>query len=332
MPVARALVRRCEVDKEASMTATKNDVVPSIQQKSISSSHQLSPIRPEALAGYRERYERTLAQWTPVPEAVSVETRFGCTHVNAVGSPTLPPLILLHGFGFSSTQWYPQIPALAPHFRIYAPDVPDQFGLSTLTTPIQSPDNYALWMSEVMDGLGLTRSHLVAHSYGGWIATLFAVAHPERIDRLALIGPAGAVLRQSVAFYVRGFGGAMLANLIKSDLPILSLMHWMTTLRPVQPLAIYEQFRYGMRHMAPIPSGLPTLIEGDIMKRLTMPTLLIVGDHEVILAKSAPHIIEAARERIPGIRCVLVKNGGHAVTLDQPEATNRALLEYLIDV
>jgi pimeloyl-ACP methyl ester carboxylesterase len=203
--------------------------------------------------------------------------------------------------------------------------------MSTLTIPIQSSENYALWVSDVMDGLGLTRSHLVAHSYGGWIATLFAVAHPERIDRLALIGPAGAVLRQSVAFYVRGFGGAMLANLIKSDLPILSLMHWMTTIRPVQPLAVYEQFRFGMRNMAPVPSGLPRLIEGDKMNQLTMPILLIVGDHEVILTKSAPHIIEAARKRIPGIRCVLVKNGGHAVTIDQPEATNRALLDFLLE-
>jgi pimeloyl-ACP methyl ester carboxylesterase len=313
------------------MNATKNDDRPGAQESLTPRSHQLSPIRPEALPGYRERYERTLVEWIPAPEALWVETRFGRTRVNAVGSPTLPPLILLHGFGFSSTQWYPQIPALAPHFRIYAPDVPDQFGLSTLTTPIQSPENYALWVSDVMDGLGLTHSHLVAHSYGGWIATLFAVAHPERIDRLALIGPAGAVLRQSAAFYVRGFGGAMLANLIKSDLPILSLMRWMTTLRNVQPLPVYEQFRFGMRNMAPVPSGLPRLIEGDKVRRLRMPTLLIVGDHEVILTKSAPRIIEAARKRIRGIRCVLVKNGGHAVTLDQPEATNRALLDFLLE-
>ena len=42
--------------------------------------------------------------------------------------------------------------------------------------------------------------------------------------------------------------------------------------------------------------------------------------------------IEAAHERIPGVRCALVKNGGHAVTIDQPEATNRALLEFLLEI
>jgi pimeloyl-ACP methyl ester carboxylesterase len=73
------------------------------------------------------------------------------------------------------------------------------------------------------------------------------------------------------------------------------------------------------------------VIVWDKLQRLMMPTLLIVGDHEVVLAKSARHIIEAAHERIPGVSCVLVKNGGHAVTIDQPEATNHALLDFLLE-
>jgi pimeloyl-ACP methyl ester carboxylesterase len=72
-----------------------------------------------------------------------------------------------------------------------------------------------------------------------------------------------------------------------------------------------------MRHLAPAPAGTPTL--------------LIVGDHEVVQAKSAQHIIDAVHERIPGVACMLVKKGGHAVTIDQPEATNRALLEFLLE-
>jgi pimeloyl-ACP methyl ester carboxylesterase len=310
---------------------TTHDDPTTIQQRAPSGSPPHSAIKPEAQAGYRARYQRTLAQWNPAPEALTVATRFGTTRVNAVGASNLPPLILLHGFAFSSTQWYPQVPALAPHFRTYAPDVPDQFGMSTLSTPIQTPENYALWLSDVMDGLGVQRGCLVAHSYGCWIATHFATAYPERIDRLMLIGPASVPLRLSLAFYVRALGGAMLANLIHSDLLILGMMRWMTTLRPVQPLAIYEQFRYGIRHMAPVPTGMPTPIAGDQLQRLTMPTCLIVGDHEVVLAKSAPHIIEAAYEKIAGVRCVLIKNGGHAVTIDQPEATNDALLEFLLN-
>ena len=280
------------------MDKTTPDDHTMIRQRPTSGSPPLSAIQPGALAGYRARYERTLAQWSPAPEALIVETRFGSTRVNAVGASDLPPLILLHGFAFSSTQWYPQVPALAPHFRMYAPDVPDQFGMSTLSTPIQSPENYVRWVIDLMDGLGVKRSSLVGHSYGCWIATHFAMAHPECIDHLALIGPASVPLRLSLAFYVRALGGAMLASLIHSDLPILSMMRWMTTLRPVQSLAIYEQFRYGIRHMAPVPTGMPTPIAGDQLQRLTMPTLLIVGDHEVVLAKSARHIIEAAHERI----------------------------------
>ena len=94
------------------------------------------------------------------------------------------------------------------------------------------------------------------------------------------------------------------------------MMQWMSTTRPVRPLAVYEQFRYGMRHLAPAPAGTPTL--------------LIVGDHEVVQAKSAPHILSSARRRIPNIMRALAKNGGHAVTIDQPATTNYALLEFLL--
>jgi pimeloyl-ACP methyl ester carboxylesterase len=108
------------------------------------------------------------------------------------------------------------------------------------------------------------------------------------------------------------------------------MMQWMSTTRPVQPLAVYEQFRYGMRHMEPVPAGTPTLIAGDKRARVTMPTLLLVGDHEVVQAKSAPHILSSARRRIPNIMRALAKNGGHAVTIDQPATTNYALLEFLL--
>jgi hypothetical protein len=59
---------------------------------------------PEGAAKYRAAYNATLSLW-PVPhEALDIQTSFGTTHINTAGSPELPPLILLHGFGVCSTQ------------------------------------------------------------------------------------------------------------------------------------------------------------------------------------------------------------------------------------
>ena len=69
---------------------------------------------PEGEAKYRAAYNATLALW-PVPhQALDVKTSFGLTHVNVAGSPELPTLLLLHGFGVCSTQWYANIEPLFP--------------------------------------------------------------------------------------------------------------------------------------------------------------------------------------------------------------------------
>ncbi|MGG4035504.1 hypothetical protein ABEV74_17585, partial [Paenibacillus cisolokensis] len=63
---------------------------------------------------YMEAYAKTLSLW-PVPyESLYVDTEYGKTHVIASGPNTGEPLVLLNGFGFSATMWYPNI---EPKFR-----------------------------------------------------------------------------------------------------------------------------------------------------------------------------------------------------------------------
>src|SRR5215813_2086478 len=88
---------------------------------------------PEGAASYMAAYNATLSLWPVAHQSLDVKTSFGTTHINAAGSPELPPLILLHGFGVCSTQWYPNIEPLSRHFRVYALDVLSQFGLSVAT-------------------------------------------------------------------------------------------------------------------------------------------------------------------------------------------------------
>ncbi len=249
--------------------------------------------------------------------------------VNAAGSPDLPPLVLIHGFGFSSAQWYPNVPALAPHFRIYAPDVPDQFGLSRLTKPLQTRENYAAWIAELLDGLGIGRVALVGHSYGGWLATNFAIGRPDRVTRLALIAPAATFVPLSPQFFLRGIAGGALAGMLNVDFPVYSMVRWMTTARPVEGLEIIEQFKIGMKNLAPVPSGMPGVFSAGEFACLDMPVLLLIGEREVVYRKRAEQVLVEARKAIPQLQTALIPNGGHAVTLDQTEATNRALAAFL---
>lgn len=68
-------------------------------------------------------YESTLSLW-PVPyESIYVETDYGTTHVIRSGPANGEPIILLNGFGFSATMWYPNIKTLSADYQVYAVDV-----------------------------------------------------------------------------------------------------------------------------------------------------------------------------------------------------------------
>ncbi len=278
----------------------------------------------EGEAAYRAAYQCTLALWPDDCRSIEVQTRFGITHVIQLGAADAPPMLMIHGFGFSGTQWYPNAPALAGNFCVYAPDVPDQFGLSQLEKPIQSAENYAAWLGELMDALGIERAPLIGHSYGGWLATNFALRNPGRVTRLTLIAPAATFVSLSWQFYVRGIFGGATGN----ERIIYSMAKWMTTLEEVRGIPIVEQFKTGLQTMAPLPAGYPSVFTAEEFQTLTMPVQLVIGDHEVVYSKSPRKVMEIAQRLVPQLQVACIANGGHAVTLDQVEATNEQLSQF----
>src|SRR5262245_38485722 len=109
----------------------------------------------EGAAQYMAAYNAVLALW-PVPhQTLDVQTRFGTTHINSAGSQDLPPLLLIHGFGVCSTQWYPNVAPLSRHFQVFAPDVPGQMGLSVASQRLRNRQDCANWLIDLLEALNL---------------------------------------------------------------------------------------------------------------------------------------------------------------------------------
>ena len=122
-----------------------------------------------------------------------VETPAGT--LAALEAGTGPPLVLLHGLGGTKISFLPTVAALGARHRIVALDLP---GFGDSDKPIGSYD--ARFMAErvhaALDALDLGRTHLLGHSMGGRVALEVAFDHPARIDRLILMTPSLAWLRQ----------------------------------------------------------------------------------------------------------------------------------------
>jgi pimeloyl-ACP methyl ester carboxylesterase len=100
------------------------------------------------------------------------------------------PIVLIHGLGSSAETWAGLIPMLSKEYLVYAPDLPG-FGKTPLAPEGTNISAYVLYLERFLDALGYPRVTLVGNSLGGWIATRFAVEHPERVDRLYLLNSAG---------------------------------------------------------------------------------------------------------------------------------------------
>ena len=105
-----------------------------------------------------------------------------------------PALLLLHGSGpgvSAWANWRLTIGALSDRFRIVAPDLAG-FGFSEVPDGIGY--SRQVWLDQIvafLDALGLSRVHVVGNSFGGSMALALAIAHPERVERLVLMGSVG---------------------------------------------------------------------------------------------------------------------------------------------
>ena len=123
-------------------------------------------------------------------------------YTGGLEQPNVPPLVLIHGYGFGAALYYASAPALAQEWpgRIFSLDEPG-CGLSSRPPwphphghwcPLERAEAYFVDAIETWrEALGLETMVLVGHSIGGYIAAAYAERHPERIARLILASPAG---------------------------------------------------------------------------------------------------------------------------------------------
>lgn len=126
------------------------------------------------------------------PDATFAEVEGVDLHYTESGSAP-PTLVLLHGFGPGTFSWRKVTDALAQKARVIAFDRPG-FGLSERPDVTGGNNPYTLDAQPrltlgLLDSLGIDKAVLVASSEGATVAVELALAHPERVAGLVLIGP-----------------------------------------------------------------------------------------------------------------------------------------------
>lgn len=238
------------------------------------------------------------------------------------------PVLLLHG-AFATSRWWQPTLALLPseQFTAYAPDLPG-CGRSDRT---EAPASYAVEalagvIAELIDSLDLWNLHLVGHSLGAAVALSYLLAHPGRLRSLTLVStpspqgtptpPEGyALLKQMRSD--RGLLAQALASIMPAHAPDAFF----------QSLVEDAQGQAATAFTAPAWALEQWRVERADLQQLRLPTLLIWGDRDQIVARAGQTELLLS---IPGANHLEVLRGcGHSPMLERPAAFAQVLQNFI---
>jgi pimeloyl-ACP methyl ester carboxylesterase len=275
-------------------------------------------------------------------ESLFVDTRFGRTHVLATGPRDAPPLVLLPGVAGCAPLWRRQFPSLGQSFRVYAVDIPGQPGRSDPNPPSFLNDDYILWLTDLLDGLGIEKAHFAGVSVGGWLSLRMGVEAPERVGKVVMLGPTGiSRARLPVGTWLsRVLKGLRSTDVMQKELTARNVSNAVNQrpgaafgtfdrelaramalctkhYRVDRSLGIYDNDTAKLR----LWDGLRVLrkfflAENDsYLRRLVNPGLLVFGQHEVLYD---PHSVARKVDRLmASVRTEVIPDAGHAAIYDR---------------
>jgi pimeloyl-ACP methyl ester carboxylesterase len=278
--------------------------------------------------------------------------------VAVAGEPTNPAIILLHGFPESHRTWRHQIADLAEDHFVLAPD---QRGFAKSSKPEgvenYTPDKPVADMIALADRFDLERFTLVGHDWGGAIAWMAALNHPDRVARLIIINAPHPFIFQRSMFddmaqreasqYIRAFRNTDLEKHIdsiglsaffdgsfmrhtdfekvKDEKPIY-LEQWGQPGAMTAMLNWYRASTLLVPAMDETPER-PAFLDGPFPP-LKVPTLVIWGlDDKALL----PVQLEGLEALVPDLTLRKLESVGHFAPWEAPEKVTGAMREWLAD-
>ena len=258
------------------------------------------------------------------------------------------PILLLHGFPFNRSMWRKQIEFFsAQGYRVVAPDLRG-LGENVAQTlvcetsnssdhrlksvPLATMDEMARHVATLMDELKIERAVICGLSMGCYVAFELIHLFPSRVRALVLCGPraqgpdeaekasreaqAQRVLAEGMDFAVESISTKLLAQHTLNEKPEV-VSRVMAMVLNTDP-----------RGAAAAQRGMAVRRDySDDLANINVPTLIISGREDGV---RTPEDAEFIQHGITGSQLVVIEDAGHLMNMEQADAFNHAMLDFLI--
>jgi len=252
-----------------------------------------------------------------------VQTSFGYSIGCAeAGSGDATPIVFLHGVGSDKSVWHPQLAHFASERRAIAFDYPG-YGDSDSAPSGTTRDDYAGAILSALTALGVERAHVCGLSLGGVVAIALHHATPERCASL--------VLADTFARHPDGRG--IYERSVAASENMRALAEGRADVLLAQPAdpAVREEVIETMARIDPAAFriGAEAVWLADQAERaaaIHAPTLILCGTKDKV---TPPELSRELGQIVPGSRYEAIEHAGHLTNLEQPDAFNRIVEQFI---
>lgn len=235
------------------------------------------------------------------------------------------PVVFVHGFTTTAEFWREQVEPFSAAYRVIRINLPGHGVAPRPDSRVYTIDAFVNDVAAVFDALALDQAFLVGLSMGGTIAQNFALRFPHRVRALTLVGatPHGLGPDVNVDNVLKAIEAV---GIVKASQNVID--------RSFGSQASPELLAFARNEVAQTPEfvarqAIVSLNASDSrasLARLTMPTLVVVGNEDII---TPPEQSEALAAGIPHSTLAIVAGAGHFPMLEQPAQFNRLLGDFL---
>jgi 2-hydroxy-6-oxonona-2,4-dienedioate hydrolase len=244
-------------------------------------------------------------------------------------------VLLLHGVQGHLEVWLPTIRALAASHRVIAIDMLGHGFTARPDRPYEIKD-YIAHALAVLDALGIRRATFMGSSLGGWVSARTAAQHPERVEKLVLVSPAGLTADPAVMAKLKSLGEKAASTPgpegVRERLKFVIHDPAHVTEELVQARwAIYSRpdYRAALKNiniLQDMQTRERNLLRREELASIRASTLVVWTDHDPTAS------LDTGREYqrlIPGAQFVVIRNCSHIPSLERPEEFNHIVVDFL---
>ena len=231
-------------------------------------------------------------------------------------------VILLHGWGGQALSFKPVFDYLIKNYKVYALDLPG-FGRSSIPPHTWGTFDYASFISKFFTKMGITKAHIIGHSFGGRIAIVLAANFPKEVDKLILVNSAGIRPKRTLKYYT-------FITIAKICKILLSPKIWGKYGERIKNSLYNFVGSEDYRNAGELRDILVKVVNEDLrhlLPNIEVLTLLVWGEQDKKTPVSHARIME---EKIKNARLVVLENAGHFSYLDEFPQFCRIISEFLI--